>query len=139
MSNLSPSLKSRRGALLLLLRGRCRDEILEPLGGSFCAGPTVERNKMSKKYHGMPEEIKAPSRRTFLQQLLGTSLASAAGVALLPRVSWAGKGPTTPPPPQGTGQQPQTGGTGKPVAGAQGGDLDVLNFALLLEQLEAAF
>jgi CHRD domain-containing protein/ferritin-like protein len=96
---------------------------------------------MSKKYHGMPEEIKTPSRRTFLQQLLGTSLASAAGVALLPRASWAGKGPTTPPPPQGTGQQPptQTGGTGKPVGGAQGGDLDVLNFALLLEQLEAAF
>src|SRR5262249_11732655 len=33
----------------------------------------------------------------------------------------------------------QTGGGGKPVGGAQGGDLDVLNFALLLEQLEAAF
>ena len=44
-------------------------------------------------------EKKHIPRRTFLQQLLGTSLASAAGVALLPRVSWAGKGPTTPPPP----------------------------------------
>ena len=93
---------------------------------------------MAKQYRGTSEESRnVPSRRTFLQQLVGTGLASAAGVALLPRMSLAGKGPTTPPPPQGTGQQP--GSDGKPVAGAQGGDLDVLNFALLLERLEAAF
>ncbi len=73
--------------------------------------------------------MQAPTRRVFLRRVAGGSLATVAGMALLPRASEAGK----------PGPVPAGSNGGKPVAGAMGGDLDILNFALLLERLEAAF
>jgi hypothetical protein len=104
------------------------------------------------------ETRKASSRRTFLQQAAGTGIATVAGVSLLPRLAEAGKPgelPTagkpvagvppaqTPPPVSGGGETPKPVSPEPPkspqVGGALGGDLEVLNFALLLERLEAAF
>jgi hypothetical protein len=86
--------------------------------------------KMDKQLRAAQEETgKESSRRVFLKRAAGTGLATVAGVALLPGVSLAGKPGTT------TGGQ--TGGT-TPVAGATS-DTDILNFALLLERLEAQF
>lgn len=126
-----------------------------------------------EKYREPREAGKRPSRRVFLQRVAGTGLATVAGVTLLPGLSEAGKGSTTPPAPVGgtsgkgtqtggatgqtggqTGKGTQTGGatgqtggttgtstptTNQPVAGAFGSDLEILNFALLLERLEAGF
>jgi hypothetical protein len=115
---------------------------------------------MAKKYRGSQEETsRASSRRTFLRHLVGTSVVTASGIVLLPRLTQAGKPGQLPQP--GTAGKPgeiptggttggqvggsttggQVGGTttGGQVGGAQGGDLEVLNFALLLERLEAAF
>lgn len=105
---------------------------------------------MEEKNREPQEETrKASSRRTFLQQAAGTGIATVAGISLLPKLAEAGKPvaglpPAPTPPVQGGGQTPPKPvggdkGTGLPVAGSQGGDLDVLNFALLLERLEAAF
>jgi hypothetical protein len=60
-----------------------------------------------------------PSRRRFLQRLAGTGLATVAGVALLPHASWARF-------------------RYLPYVDPQI-DIDILNFALTLERLEAAF
>src|SRR4051794_35651940 len=132
-TNLSLSLMSPWGPPSSSSGAGVPERVLCPPVAWLQAGTAAKGNKMPKQYRGASEESrKSPSRRTFLQQIVGTGLASAAGVTLLPRMSLAGKGGTTPPPPQGTGQQP--GKDGQPVAGAQGGDLDVLNFALLLER-----
>ncbi len=88
---------------------------------------------MKATKHNRDAELQpAPSRRAFLQQVTGTGLAVVAGAVLLPGISQAA-GPldyisVANQPSGGTG-----GGTGA------NGDLDILNFALLLERLEAAF
>ena len=75
---------------------------------------------MDTKSLELPGEAKrSPSRRTLLRRLAGTGLATVAGVALLPHASWARF-------------------RSVPYVNPQS-DIDILNFALTLERLEAAY
>ncbi len=69
-----------------------------------------------------------PSRRLFLRRATQGGMATLAGAALIPGLARAqGVTPGTTPTPSGT------------PAGPSAGDLDILNFALTLERLEAMF
>ncbi len=98
---------------------------------------------MERKIHESPlVASKTPSRRLFLQRAAGTGLATVAGIALIPGLSRAGTpgtaaGGTAGGTAGGQGQNPGTG-TGA-AAAPSANDLAILNFALLLERLEAAF
>src|SRR4051794_9185176 len=86
---------------------------------------------MEKKSHDRRDQ-RARSRRVFLQRA-GTGIAAVTGVALLPR-----SGVTAPFDYILEVDRLRAQGN-QAVAGAIGGDAAILNFALLLERLEATF
>src|SRR3954454_8330166 len=86
---------------------------------------------MEKKSHNRREE-RARSRRRFLQNA-GTGIATVTGIALLPRSGHAAPFDYILEVDRLRAQGNQA------VAGASGGDAAILNFALLLERLEATF
>src|SRR5947199_7000297 len=81
---------------------------------------------MDKQYHPTQEKRASHpptggTRRLFLRRAAGTGLLTVAGSALLPGLSFAGKGGTTPPP------------------ATASADTAILNYLLLIERLEVQF
>jgi hypothetical protein len=92
---------------------------------------------MAKHPKRREEQERLSSRRVFLQRAAGTGLVTAAGVTLIPGTLQAGSIIDYIHAVDALNQSSGTGGP--PAGGLSANDIDILNFALTVERLEAAF